>query len=121
MNSLRPLFVDYRLNNLLNGLLNRLFNGLFKRSSAVLPTLLLAGVLLLAQTIGLVHGQVHLFHQHTETCDLFEGLAHPAAKLDSLHFSFVKPAPFVPLAQPFLCVHQPRAFCLFTPRAPPQT
>ncbi|WP_127471491.1 hypothetical protein [Thiomicrorhabdus aquaedulcis] len=103
----------------LNGLPSPLFERFFKRALAPWPMLALLGVFAVAQTIGVVHAQVHLFHEHSETCDLFEGLAHPAAKLDSLHFSLVKPAPFVPLAQPFYCVHQPRAFCLFTPRAPP--
>lgn len=98
-----------------------LLERFFKRVLAPWPMLVLLGVFTLAQTIGVVHAQVHLFHEHSETCDLFEGLAHPAAKLDASMLPFVKPLPFALVAQAFFCVHQPRAFCLFTPRAPPQS
>ena len=30
-----------------------------------------------SQTAGLLHAEVHHFHEHDETCDIYESLAHP--------------------------------------------
>lgn len=30
-----------------------------------------------SQTAGLLHAEVHHFHEHEESCDVYENLAHP--------------------------------------------
>ncbi|MGE4500363.1 MAG: hypothetical protein AB7C96_08485 [Hydrogenovibrio sp.] len=41
--------------------------------------LLLAFVLLFAQTAALLHAEIHPFHEHTEVCNAFDGVEHQAS------------------------------------------
>lgn len=49
-----------------------------KRLAACVPwrTFLLLGVFLFAQTAALIHAEIHPFHEHTEACNVFEGVEH---------------------------------------------
>jgi hypothetical protein len=56
-------------------LFNRIANGLSHLSFKwVGPLILLFAV---TQTAGLVHAEIHPFHEHTASCDLFDHLAQP--------------------------------------------
>lgn len=60
----------------------------------------LAGLImlfLLSQTAGLLHAEIHPFHSHVGSCELFEQLAQPISTGQSYAFSFVKPAAIIPI------------------------
>lgn len=53
---------------------------------------LLMAVFLLAKTAGLIHHEIHPFHHHSETCELFQAMAHPVSdEVYELEFPLFKP------------------------------
>ena len=46
--------------------------------------MILIGVFLFAQTAALIHSEIHPFHEHTEQCDVFEGVEHQVADAPSV-------------------------------------
>lgn len=42
------------------------------------------------QIAGLVHAEIHAFHEHATSCDLFENLAQPIDRTESHSFDFLK-------------------------------
>jgi len=42
------------------------------------------------QMAGLVHAEIHAFHDHATSCDIFENLVQPIDKADNYSFSFLK-------------------------------
>jgi len=82
----------------------------------------ISGLILLfvfSQTAGLVHAEIHPFHEHEASCDVFDNLAHPLDKISYASFQITRPAPMIPLGiearSVFHFVYQPHAFG----RAPP--
>lgn len=73
----------------------------------------------LTQTVGLWHTEIHPFHEHTASCDLFEHLAQPIDDLDSFTVKLSAPQPLVSsnslLSSVYDAVYQPYAYS----RAPP--
>ena len=73
----------------------------------------------LTQTAGLLHAEIHPFHEHTASCDVFENLAQPADNPNLVALNIAKPAPILPagiqLRSVFEAVYQPHFFG----RAPP--
>lgn len=83
---------------------------------------LVSGLILffvLAQTAGLLHAEIHPFHEHTESCESFEQLAQPVGAPNLVTLNIDKPAPILPtgiqLRSVFESVYQPHFFG----RAPP--
>lgn len=53
----------------------------------------LMAVFLFAKTAGLIHEEVHPFHHHSESCDIFQALAHHASdEVYEPQVAFAKPA-----------------------------
>lgn len=73
----------------------------------------------LTQTVGLWHAEIHPFHEHTASCDLFEHLAQPIDDLESftVKLSTLQPhlTPNSVLSSVYYAVYQPYAYS----RAPP--
>ncbi|BCN94260.1 hypothetical protein THMIRHAM_20450 [Thiomicrorhabdus immobilis] len=73
----------------------------------------------LSQMAGLLHAEIHPFHQHEASCDVFENLAQPLDQPIAFSTAVEKPAPFIPsgiqLRSVFEAVYQPHVFG----RAPP--
>ncbi len=73
----------------------------------------------LTQTAGLLHSEIHPFHEHTASCDLFDQLAQPidgpepfATNISVPHYL---PSPNSTLVSVYSAVYQPHAYS----RAPP--
>lgn len=39
----------------------------------------LLALFLFAKTAGLIHAEVHPFHHHTQQCEIYQAMAHPAS------------------------------------------
>jgi len=82
----------------------------------------LAGLIflfLLSQAAGLLHAEIHPFHKHTTSCELFEELAQPVSTGQSYIFSFVKPVPIIPINFALVSVFELPFLAHFFGRAPP--
>ncbi|MDX1352416.1 MAG: hypothetical protein R3254_05335 [Thiomicrorhabdus sp.] len=73
----------------------------------------------LSQTAGLLHAEIHPFHEHEASCDVFENLAQPLDQPTLFSHKVDRPAADIPLAielrSVFEAVYQPHFFG----RAPP--
>lgn len=73
----------------------------------------------LSQMAGVVHAQIHLFHEHEASCDVFDNLGQPLDKTASFSFSLVKPSPQIPFAIELRSVFDATYVSYFFGRAPP--
>lgn len=73
----------------------------------------------LTQTAGLLHTEIHPFHEHTASCDLYEQLAQPINDLEPFAARLNAPRPLLSsnstLVSVYDAVYQPYAYS----RAPP--
>lgn len=72
-----------------------------------------------AQTVGLTHAEIHPFHEHAASCDLFEQLSQPINGSESFAINISVPH-YLPsrnstLVSVYSAVYQPHAYS----RAPP--
>ncbi|WP_321325869.1 hypothetical protein [Thiomicrorhabdus sp.] len=82
----------------------------------------IVGLILLflsSQTAGLLHAEIHPFHKHTASCELFEQLAQPVDSGNTYTFSFFKPSPIIPYAFALVSVFETPFTAHFFSRAPP--
>lgn len=73
----------------------------------------------LSQTAGIVHAQIHQFHEHEESCDVFDNLGQPLDKATSFSLSLAKSSPQIPFAIELRSVFDAVYVSYFFGRAPP--
>jgi len=73
----------------------------------------------LSQTAGLIHAEIHPFHEHEASCDVFNNLAQPLDNPTPFSYNVTKPAPIlqhnIAVRSVFHSVYKPTKFG----RAPP--
>lgn len=75
----------------------------------------------LSQTAGVVHAQIHLFHEHEASCDVFDNLGQPLDKAENFSLHLAKPSPQIPFAIELRSVFDATYVSHFFGRAPPTT
>ena len=82
----------------------------------IAPLLLL---FVFTQTAGLLHAEIHPFHEHTASCDVFDNLAHPIDASVAKAPVVAKAPTFTPHSVLVTSAETIQAFRLFESRAPP--
>jgi hypothetical protein len=75
----------------------------------------------LTQTAGLLHSEIHPFHEHTASCDLFDKMAHPVDSSVAKMPVFAKAPAFTQHTDWITSAETIQPFRLFESRAPPIT
>ncbi len=73
----------------------------------------------LVQTVGLLHAEIHPFHEHTESCDLFEHLAQPVDDVENFTANVSKPNHLISSNRPLVSVYSALYQPFYHSRAPP--
>lgn len=83
---------------------------------------LISGLILLflfSQTAGLIHAQIHPFHEHEASCDVFDNLAQPLDSPSEYLPKVTRPAPVIPQSIQARSVFESPYLPAFLGRAPP--
>lgn len=73
----------------------------------------------LSQTAGLLHAEIHPFHEHEASCDVFDNLGQPLDSPAEYLPQIASPAPIISQSIQLRSVFEPPYFPAFFGRAPP--
>lgn len=82
----------------------------------------ISGLILLfvfSQTAGLLHAEIHPFHEHEASCDVFDNLGQPLDSLANFIPNLASPAPLIPQSIQVRSVFESPYIPAFLGRAPP--
>ncbi|WP_040727504.1 hypothetical protein [Thiomicrorhabdus sp. Kp2] len=71
------------------------------------------------QAAGLIHAEIHPFHEHEASCDVFDNLAQPINHDSNVSFEFVKVPFVIPTGLALRSVFDAQYIPHFMGRAPP--
>ena len=73
----------------------------------------------LSQTAGLLHAEIHPFHEHEASCDVFDNLAQPLDSTSEYLPKSTRPAALIPQSIQVRSVFESPYLPAFFGRAPP--